>query len=176
MREATALHLEGMEEDGLPIPEPSSVEDYLEMRLPGAEQVAARCWQIEEFLDELLRREPEALHFQLLPEYVAIHAHCHTKALTNPAYMHRLMMRLSDRKVTFMNTGCCGMAGGFGMLESKYDLSVEVAKPLVEKIHSLPYGSLVVAAGASCRQQITHLTRVRPRHIVEVLAEALLAP
>jgi len=29
--EAIALHLEGMKEDGLPIPEPSSVVDYLEM-------------------------------------------------------------------------------------------------------------------------------------------------
>jgi Fe-S oxidoreductase len=136
--------------------------------------VAARCWQLEEFLDDLLRREPEALRFQLVPEYVAIHAHCHTKALTNPAYLHRLMMRLSDRKVTFMNTGCCGMAGSFGMLESKYELSAEVAKPLVEKIHSLPYGTLVVTAGTSCRQQIAHLTRTRARHTVEILAEALM--
>jgi predicted RNase H-like HicB family nuclease len=29
--EAIALHLEGMKEDGLPIPEPSSVVDYLEL-------------------------------------------------------------------------------------------------------------------------------------------------
>jgi Fe-S oxidoreductase/FAD/FMN-containing dehydrogenase len=150
------------------------VEDYRELKLPGAEQVAARCWQFEEFIDDLLRREPEALHFQFMPEYVAIHAHCHTKALTNPAYLHRLMMRLSDRKVTLLNTGCCGMAGAFGMLESKYDLSVEVAKPLIEKIHALPYGTLVVASGASCRLQIAHLTRARARHGVEVLADALM--
>jgi Fe-S oxidoreductase len=148
-------------------------EDYREMRLPGAEQVAARCWQLEEFLDELLRRDPEALRFQIMPEYVAIHAHCHARALTNPAYLHRLIARLPDCKVSFLRTGCCGMAGAFGMLESKYNLSVEVAKPLVEKINGLPYGTLVVAAGASCRQQIAHLTRVRARHIVEVLAEAL---
>ena len=31
LREAIALHLEGMREDGIPIPEPSSVVDYLEM-------------------------------------------------------------------------------------------------------------------------------------------------
>ena len=175
-------NLKLLEEMGGDIPilflEPSChsmfVEDYREMKLDGAASVAGRCWQMEEFLDELLRREPDALHFQLVPEYVAIHAHCHTKALTNPAYLHRLMMRLSDRKVTFMNTGCCGMAGSFGLLESKYDLSVEVAGPLVEKIHALPYGTLVVASGASCRQQIAHLSRTRACHVVEVLAEALI--
>jgi len=31
LREAIAFHLEGMREDGLPIPEPSSVVDYVEL-------------------------------------------------------------------------------------------------------------------------------------------------
>ena len=31
LREAIALHLEGMKEDGLPLPEPSSIVDYLEL-------------------------------------------------------------------------------------------------------------------------------------------------
>ena len=31
LREAIALHLEGMKEDGLPIPDPSSIVDYLEL-------------------------------------------------------------------------------------------------------------------------------------------------
>ena len=33
LREAIELHLEGMKEDGLPIPEPSSVVDYLELQV-----------------------------------------------------------------------------------------------------------------------------------------------
>jgi predicted RNase H-like HicB family nuclease len=31
LHDAIALHLEGMKEDGIPIPEPSSVVDYVEM-------------------------------------------------------------------------------------------------------------------------------------------------
>jgi predicted RNase H-like HicB family nuclease len=31
MREAIEFHLEGMREEGLPIPEPSSIVDYLEV-------------------------------------------------------------------------------------------------------------------------------------------------
>jgi len=87
--------------------------------------------------------------------------------------MHRLISRMPDRKVIYLDTGCCGMAGAFGMLEEKYDLSREVAKPLVEKIRALPYGTIVVASGTSCRQQINHLTPVRARHMAEVIAEAL---
>jgi FAD/FMN-containing dehydrogenase/Fe-S oxidoreductase len=173
------LALFGQDVDNTPVIflEPSChsmfVEDYRELNLPDAERVATRCFLLEEFLDELLRREPEALQFKPRPTTVAIHVHCHAKAVTNPAYMHRLAARLPGRKVHYLDTGCCGMAGSFGLLESKYGLSCEVAKPLVEKIRALPYGSLVVASGASCRMQIDHLAPVRARHMSEVLADAL---
>lgn len=149
------------------------VEDYRELKLPDAERVAARCFLLEQFLDELLRREPEALPFNARAANVAIHVHCHAKALTDSSFMHRLAMRLPGRKVHYLDTGCCGMAGSFGMLESKYKLSLEVAKPLVEKVRALPYGSVVVASGTSCRHQIDDLATVRARHMAEVLAEAL---
>ena len=35
LREAIALHLDGMREDGIPIPEPSSVVEYLELEASG---------------------------------------------------------------------------------------------------------------------------------------------
>jgi len=149
------------------------IEDYREMNLPDAERIATRCFLLEQFLDRLLRAEPEALVFNPRPTTVAIHVHCHAKALTYPAYMHRLAARLPGRKVHYLDSGCCGMAGGFGMMESKYELSLAIAKPLIDKIRELPYGSLVVASGASCRHQIDHLAPVRARHMAEVLADAL---
>jgi FAD/FMN-containing dehydrogenase/Fe-S oxidoreductase len=149
------------------------IEDYREMNLPDAERIATRCFLLEQFLDNLLRAEPTALVFNPRPTTVAIHVHCHAKALTNPSYMHRIAARLPGRKVHYLDTGCCGMAGAFGMLETKYELSLEIAKPLIEKIRELPYGSFVVASGASCRHQIDHLAPVRARHLVEVLADAL---
>jgi Fe-S oxidoreductase len=148
-------------------------EDYLELKLPWAEQVAGRCHLFGEFLDGLLKQEPEALRFNLNEENVVIHAHCHAKALVDTAYMHRLVMRLPNRKVTYLDTGCCGMAGAFGMLESKLNLSLEIAKPLMEKLRSLPYGTMIIASGTSCRQQIQFLAPVRAQHLAEMLAAAL---
>ena len=148
-------------------------EDYREMNLPGVEQVAARCHLFGEFIDDLLKQDPDALRFNVADENVVSHAHCHAKALVDTAYMHRLVMRLPNRKVTYLDTGCCGMAGSFGMLESKFNLSLEIAKPLMEKLRNQPYGTVVVASGTSCRQQIQFLAPVRAWHIAEVLAEAL---
>jgi Fe-S oxidoreductase len=87
--------------------------------------------------------------------------------------MVRLAERLPGRKATLLDTGCCGMAGAFGMLEAKYDLSLKVAAPLVEKITHQPPDAVVVASGTSCRHQIDDLTPVHPKHMAELLAEAI---
>ncbi len=148
-------------------------EDYRELKLPDAERVAKRCFLFGDFFENFLANEPLALRFNNKAENVVIHAHCHTKSLTDPAVMRRLFQRLPERTVTLLDTGCCGMAGAFGMMESKYELSVKVAEPLIRAVRNQPYGTTVVASGASCRQQIQHLAPVRLRHMVEVLAEAL---
>jgi FAD/FMN-containing dehydrogenase/Fe-S oxidoreductase len=148
-------------------------EDYRELKLPDAERIAARCFLFGEFFENFMNNEPLAIRFNPKQERLIIHAHCHTKSLTDPAIMRRLFERLPERTVTLLDTGCCGMAGAFGMMESKYELSLKVAEPLIAAIKNQPYGTTVVASGASCRQQIQHLMPVRLRHMVEVLAEAL---
>ena len=150
------------------------VEDYRELGLAGAEQVAERCFLFEQFVEAVLSREPEAIQFSERTGHVAIHAHCHAKSLTNPAFMTRLVQRLPGTSVTLLDTGCCGMAGAFGALESKYELSVKVAEPLIEKLRRQPEGTVVVASGTSCRHQIEHLSPFRPLHIAEIQAEALI--
>lgn len=149
------------------------VEDYRELKLPNVENVARRCFLFEDFIENFLSWEPNGLKFNNRAGRLIIHPHCHAKALTNPNLMRQLAERLQEKTVTLLDTGCCGMAGAFGLLESKYDLSVKVAEPLIQKVMNQPFGTTVVASGASCRQQIQHLATVRLRHMAEVLAESL---
>jgi len=148
-------------------------EDYRELKLPEAEQIAARCFLFEDFIEGVLEQEPNAIKFHAKPARVVIHAHCHAKALTNIARMTRLASRVPEWTVTMLDTGCCGMAGGFGMLESKYELSKKVAEPLIQQLKSLPFGNIIVASGTSCRHQMQDLGKVWPRHMAEVLAEVV---
>jgi len=150
------------------------VEDYRELKIDNAETVAKRCFLFEKFVDDLLAREPDALRFEDRPATVAIHAHCHAKSIMNPAFMGRLAERLPGRKATVLDTGCCGMAGAFGALAEKYDLSVQVAMNLIDKIDNQPPGTEIVASGTSCRHQLADLTNARAKHMAELLAEALL--
>jgi FAD/FMN-containing dehydrogenase/Fe-S oxidoreductase len=150
------------------------VEDYRELGLPNTDKVAARSYLFEKFVDDLLEREPKALPFVHQSAQVAIHAHCHAKSLLHPGFMVRLAERLPGRQATLLDTGCCGMAGAFGMLAEKYDLSLKVAAPLVEKVRErLGPNTVIVASGTSCRHQLDDLTPVHPKHMAELLAEAI---
>ena len=150
------------------------VEDYRELKIQNAETIAARCFLFEKFVDDLLEQEPDAMRFNERPTKVLIHPHCHAKSILNPSFMARLAERLPGTKATVLDTACCGMAGAFGTLVEKYDLSVKVAQRLLDQIDNQPPGTEVIASGTSCRHQITDLTNVRPKHIAELLADALL--
>jgi FAD/FMN-containing dehydrogenase/Fe-S oxidoreductase len=149
------------------------VEDYRELKVDNAENIAARCFLFEKFVDNLLAREPEALRFKEQTANILIHPHCHAKSITSPAFMGKLAERLPGRKATLLDTACCGMAGAFGALAEKYDLSLQVAQRLLDQIVDQPHGTEVIASGTSCRHQITDLTNLQPKHMAELLAEAL---
>ena len=149
------------------------VEDYRELNIEGAEDVTKRCFLFEKFIDDLLAQEPEALQFDNRLATVAIHPHCHAKSIMDPAFMARLAERLPGREATVLDTACCGMAGAFGALAEKYDLSIQVAQRLLDAIDNQPAGSEIIASGTSCRHQIADLSNARPKHMAELLAEAI---
>ena len=153
------------------------VEDYRELKIENAENIAGRCFLFEKFVDDLLAKEPEALRFNERSANVVIHPHCHAKSILNPAFMATLAERLPGRKATVIDTACCGMAGAFGALAEKYDLSIQVAQRLLDQIDNQPrrFGSRrteVIASGTSCRHQITDLTNSAQAH-GRTLAEAM---
>ena len=148
-------------------------EDYIELKVGGADALAARSHLFEHFVGDLLDTEPDALALRSAEHGTAIHAHCHTKALSDPARLSTLAGRIPDNEVTLLDTGCCGMAGAFGAMEDKYELSVAVGAELADLVDALAPGTRLVASGTSCRHQIEHLTDAKPLHMAELLAEAL---
>src|SRR5207302_6887621 len=123
--------------------------------------------------NDILEGEPTKLRFHERDESVAIHAHCHAKSILDPAFMAGLVEKLPGRKAKVLETGCCGMAGAFGMMEAKRELSLKVAAPMLEKIRTEGPNVTVIASGTSCRHQISELSEVEPMHMPEALADAL---
>ncbi len=149
------------------------IDEYRQLRIPGAAEVAARCVLFEQFMFELLQRKPNAIPFKKGDLKIGIHAHCHAKALTDVSIMPKLAEKIPGAAARLLDTGCCGMAGAFGMLKSKQELSRKVAQNLLDKTNAMEPGATLVASGTSCRHQINHFTDRHPLHMAELLASAI---
>ncbi len=169
--------LRSMEEAPIIFLEPSCwstfVDEYRQFEIEGADEIAQRCILFEDFVLGLLDADPEALPLTPLQAQAAIHGHCHAKALADAGTLHRLFAHVPSLEVKLLETGCCGMAGAFGMMVANRDLSLAVAEPLVQQITPLSSDAIVVAAGTSCRHQVRDLTGRDCLHPAEVLAAAM---
>jgi Fe-S oxidoreductase len=152
------------------------VDEYLHLGIDGADGVAERAVLFEDFVYALLEHDPEALLFASQTPAAAVHGHCHAKALSDARRVLRVLERLPGADPRWLETGCCGMAGAFGMVDDHRELSHLVAEPLVRGVDALPSDTMVVASGTSCRHQIGDLTERQPMHIAEFLASCLQKP
>ena len=87
---------------------------------------------------------------------VAVHAHCHQKALWGPQTTANFIKRIAgaDRTVV-LDTGCCGMAGSFGYTADRYELSMTIGElDLFPKVRALGADDTLIAPGTSCRHQV----------------------
>jgi len=148
-------------------------EDYKELNAHGAESIAERSMLFEEFVEGVLNREENALQFRPAAEPVAIHGHCHSKALTDNRIQERLIGFVPRADPVTLETGCCGMAGSFGAMQEKYALSIKLGNHLMDQVNAQPANSKLVACGTSCRHQIEHVGRRKPLHVAEYLAQHL---
>ena len=152
-------------------------DEYRQLGIKGADAVADRCVLFEDFVADLLDRQPDALTLSGPVGHVALHGHCHAKALSDARRAIQLCDRMSGgTSIQWLETGCCGMAGAFGMMRDHRDLSMQVAAPLVAAIEELPADTTVIASGTSCRHQIADQTDRKPVHLAEFLARHLERP
>lgn len=88
---------------------------------------------------------------------VLFHPHCHQRSLWGTDVTTEALQRVEGLEVEVPDSGCCGMAGGFGYREDRYELSVamgeRVLAPAVRDSEAE-----IVATGTSCRHQIADLT------------------
>ena len=167
--------------DGMPIVglEPSCVaalRDELPALLPSdpdARAVAGAARTLAEHLVAIGWRPPR------LEREVVLHAHCHQEAVLGTEADRRLLAAATGGEVEELDTGCCGLAGSFGLRAGQpYDVSVVAGEDrFAPRVRSAAArGATVVTDGSSCRTQAAHLAPDASgvRHLAVVLAEALL--
>jgi Fe-S oxidoreductase len=130
-------------------------------------------------LEEFLAREQQAgrLQLKLKPlgkRHALVHGHCHQKAFATMAALQQTLALIPQLEVEVIDSGCCGMAGGFGYAAAHYDLSMKMAElDLQPAVRAADDDTLLVANGTSCRHQVEDGAGRSARHIARVLQDAL---
>jgi Fe-S oxidoreductase len=83
------------------------------------------------------------------------------------------LLRRTGADVTYLDSGCCGMAGPFGFEREKFEISQTLAnRVLLPAVRQAAPQTILVTDGFSCREQIIQNSPRRALHLAEVLAGA----
>ncbi len=130
-----------------------------------AETVARQSVLFEDFLEGELQSGRATLPLRAGPTRVALHPHCHQRAMGLAGAAAALLRRIPGATVTDLDAGCCGMAGSFGYTRAHYDVSRAIGeRKLLPAARALAPGEVLVAAGTSCRHQVADFAAVDARH------------
>lgn len=141
--------------------------DALELSdAPEAQLVADGLLTFAELVSKLDLELPDLRGVEVVAQ-----PHCHQSAVLGWNVDQRLLER-AGATVTKVS-GCCGLAGNFGVEQGHYEVSVAVAEThLLPAVRSQP-DAVVLADGMSCRVQLDDLAHVPTMHLAELFASKI---
>jgi len=123
-------------------------------------------------LDEYLQKEQGNWVAPRLERRALVQGHCHEKAVLHGPHVE--LLEKIGVKAEVLDSGCCGMAGGFGYEREHHGVSVACGeRSLLPSVRKAPEDALVIADGFSCRQQIRQLTPRNALSMAQVLELSL---
>jgi Fe-S oxidoreductase len=126
-----------------------------------AAAVAAASVLFEELVEPVMSR----LRLSQGPSEILLHGHCHQKSMGLLAPAKSLLAKVQGSVVVDLDAGCCGMAGSFGYAREHYDVSRAIGeRKLLPAVRNRKPGTVVVAAGTSCRHQVKDFTGADALH------------
>jgi Fe-S oxidoreductase/FAD/FMN-containing dehydrogenase len=135
---------------------------------PRARKMREQVWLL---VDWLAAKAPGFAAGKLSGARILIHGHCHHKAVFGGPKKEIGLLREAGATVDAIEAGCCGMAGPFGFEADKFEVSKTIAgQGLLPAVAAAEPGTMIVADGFSCREQILQLGHTHALHFAEVLA------
>jgi len=136
---------------------------------PEAREVAANTMDLFEYLAALAREGRFEKTVATTPGKIAYHVPCHLKA-QNIGFKSRDVLRAVGAEVTMVDK-CCGVDGTWGLKKQYYEESFRIAEPALAAFRKAQPATVVTDCPLAAIQ-IEQGTGLKPRHPIEVLAEA----
>ncbi len=149
----------------------SDYRHILDINTQDAQLVAQQTYDICEFLLELAEVDELKTDFQGRDVTLPYHSPCQLKAHNMGLPAIDLMEMIPGVRIQHIQADCCGIAGTYGYKKEKYQIAMDVGRPLFDQIKTSGV-SVAVCDSETCRWQISHATGARMLHPVELLAQA----
>ncbi len=124
------------------------------------------------FIHQLLIEEKQVLSFKAMPMTVGYHCPCHAKSITTANRTLELLKMIPELKVHFIDKGCCGIAGTFGMRKKNMDISLQIGSDLIDAL-KVPAIDMGASECSTCRLQMEHGSGKKCLHPLEIIAQAI---
>jgi FAD/FMN-containing dehydrogenase/Fe-S oxidoreductase len=135
-----------------------------------AEKLSSQIWLLADWLEA---KAPDWVEGRLTGTEVIVHGHCHHKAVFGGPKSEIALLLKAGAHVEMIETTCCGMAGPFGFEANKIEVSKAIANlGLLPAVNGAAPGTLIVADGFSCREQISQLSLREGKHFAEILNQS----
>jgi Fe-S oxidoreductase len=119
-------------------------------------------------LSELLQRTDAWVAPDLTGTTLVVQPHCHQASVLG--FEADIAVLESTGATINRLSGCCGLAGNFGVEKGHFEVSVAVADlQLLPAVRNAPAGAIVVADGFSCRTQLLDLADQPALHLAQLL-------
>lgn len=150
--------------------------ELLDYHEPDSQLLAANTYDIHEFL-RLLYEEGalKTADLKPVPLRLAYHAPCQYKAHRLGGPSMEMMALIPELEIIESTVACCGVAGTYGYKSEKYQIAMDVGRPLFDFVAEVD-GPLVVCDSETCRWQISQATGKPAIHPIELLAAAYGCP
>lgn len=136
-----------------------------------AAAVAARTYDIHEYLLALREKGELDTGFRRVERSIVYHSPCHLTAQGLADAPRRLLEMIPGLELRKIEDSCCGIAGTFGMKKQFFDLSMKMGEPLMREIRRAA-PELVVTPCGTCNMQIAQATGLPVAHPLRLLWEA----
>ncbi len=133
--------------------------------------VAENTWELMDYLRDLHRRGILKTDFKSLDYQLGYHAPCHLKALKEGFPGMELVKLIPGVKVSYINQGCCGIAGTFGFKTFGFEVSMKAGTPLFDGLKS-PEIQWGMSECSTCKMQMEQGSGKPCIHPAKVLAQA----
>jgi glycerol-3-phosphate dehydrogenase subunit C len=145
--------------------------ELLEMEDPDTTAVSHAVYDICELLLDLNDHGELDTRFGAIPARVLYHPPCQLMAhgVGTPAL--DLLQLIPGIQVELSRSGCCGTAGTYGTKVEKYQIAMDVGRPLFDQAADLG-ADFVVCDSETCRWHIAKSTGLPVYHPVQVLDHA----